>query len=103
MMNTQQARRVLETALICSAQPLPMRDLRVLFNEELGADTLRGRFLGIDATREGKDLAVLLEAEHQLPHGRAQQRPQPPRRPCRRVSPRNRRRAPQELTDPYES
>jgi segregation and condensation protein B len=42
MMNTQQARRVLETALICSAQPLPMRDLRVLFNEELGADTLRG-------------------------------------------------------------
>jgi segregation and condensation protein B len=41
MMNTQQARRVLETALICSAQPLPMRELRVLFNEELGVDTLR--------------------------------------------------------------
>jgi segregation and condensation protein B len=40
-MNTQQARRVLETALICSAQPLPMRDLRVLFNDELGVDTLR--------------------------------------------------------------
>lgn len=40
-MNTQQARRVLETALICAAQPLPMRDLRVLFNEALGADTLR--------------------------------------------------------------
>ncbi|MEY2803807.1 MAG: SMC-Scp complex subunit ScpB [Pseudomonadota bacterium] len=40
-MNTQQARRVLETALICSAHPLPMRDLRVLFNEALGADTLR--------------------------------------------------------------
>ena len=41
MMNTQHARRVLETALICSAQPLPMRELRVLFNEELGVDTLR--------------------------------------------------------------
>ncbi len=41
MMNTQQARRVLETALICSAQPLAMRDLRVLFNEALGSDTLR--------------------------------------------------------------
>ena len=41
MMNTQQARRVLETALICSAQPLPMRELRVLFHEELGVDTLR--------------------------------------------------------------
>jgi segregation and condensation protein B len=41
MMNTQQARRVLETALICSAQPLPMRDLRILFNDELGTDTIR--------------------------------------------------------------
>ena len=41
MMNTQHARRVLETALICSAQQLPMRELRVLFNEELGVDTLR--------------------------------------------------------------
>jgi segregation and condensation protein B len=41
MMNTQQARRVLETALICSAQPLAMRDMRVLFNEALGTDTLR--------------------------------------------------------------
>lgn len=41
MMNTQQARRVLETALICSAQPLSMRDMRVLFNEALGADTVR--------------------------------------------------------------
>ena len=41
MMNTQQARRVLETALICSGQPLAMRDLRVLFNEVLGTDTLR--------------------------------------------------------------
>ncbi len=41
MMNTQQARRVLETALICSAQPLAMRDLRTLFNEALGSDTLR--------------------------------------------------------------
>ncbi|MDI9330002.1 MAG: SMC-Scp complex subunit ScpB [Alphaproteobacteria bacterium] len=40
-MNTQQSRRVLETALICSAQPLSMRDLRVLFNEALGADTVR--------------------------------------------------------------
>ncbi len=40
-MNTQQARRILETALICSSQPLPMRDLRMLFGDALGADTLR--------------------------------------------------------------
>jgi segregation and condensation protein B len=40
-MNTQDAKRVLETALICAAQPLPLRDLRVLFDDQVGADTLR--------------------------------------------------------------
>jgi segregation and condensation protein B len=40
-MNTADARRVLETALICSQQPLPLRELRLLFNDELGADTLK--------------------------------------------------------------
>ncbi|HZY18668.1 MAG TPA: SMC-Scp complex subunit ScpB [Ramlibacter sp.] len=40
-MNTADAKRVLETALICSSQPLQVRELRVLFNEELGADTVR--------------------------------------------------------------
>ena len=40
-MTTVDARRVLETALICSSQPLPVRELRVLFNDELGADTIR--------------------------------------------------------------
>ena len=40
-MNTQDAKRVLETALICANQPMPLRDMRALFAEELGADTLR--------------------------------------------------------------
>ncbi|MEP6825516.1 MAG: SMC-Scp complex subunit ScpB [Ramlibacter sp.] len=40
-MNTAGAKRVLETALICSQQPLPVRELRVLFNDELGADTIK--------------------------------------------------------------
>ena len=40
-MNTQDAKRVLETALICAQQPLPLRDMRTLFADELGADTLR--------------------------------------------------------------
>jgi segregation and condensation protein B len=40
-MNTADAKRVLETALICSQQPLPLRELRVLFNDELGADTIK--------------------------------------------------------------
>jgi segregation and condensation protein B len=40
-MNTADAKRVLETALICAQQPLPLREMRVLFNDELGADTLK--------------------------------------------------------------
>jgi segregation and condensation protein B len=41
MMTTQDAKRVLETALICAQQPLPLADMRVLFADELGPDTLR--------------------------------------------------------------
>lgn len=40
-MNTLDAKRVLETALICAQQPLPMRDMRALFADEIGPDTLR--------------------------------------------------------------
>jgi segregation and condensation protein B len=40
-MNTTDAKRVLETALICTQQPLPVRELRVLFSDELGADTIK--------------------------------------------------------------
>ncbi|CAN5701322.1 hypothetical protein BH11PSE8_BH11PSE8_25180 [soil metagenome] len=40
-MNTQDAKRVLETALICASQPMPLRDMRTLFADEIGPDTLR--------------------------------------------------------------
>ena len=40
-MNSAQAKRVLETALLCTAQPLSLREMRVLFDDALGADTLR--------------------------------------------------------------
>ena len=40
-MNTAQAKRVLETALLTAGQPLSLRELRVLFDDELAADTLR--------------------------------------------------------------
>ena len=40
-MNTAQAKRVLETALLTAGQPLSLRDMRVLFDDVLGADTLR--------------------------------------------------------------
>jgi len=40
-MNTAEAKRVLETALICTPQPLHVRDMRALFDEGLGLDTLK--------------------------------------------------------------
>jgi segregation and condensation protein B len=40
-MNTTDARRVLETALICASQPLTVREMSVLFGGEIAADTLK--------------------------------------------------------------
>jgi chromosome segregation and condensation protein ScpB len=39
-MNTQDAKRVLETALICAQQPLAVRELCALFEDELNAATI---------------------------------------------------------------
>jgi segregation and condensation protein B len=41
MMNTLDAKRVLETALLCASQPLQVRELRQLFHDELSADALK--------------------------------------------------------------
>lgn len=40
-MNSTEARRILETALICAQQPMPLRDFRVLFDDQIGPDTLK--------------------------------------------------------------
>ena len=40
-MNSLEAKRVLETALLCATQPLQVRELRQLFHDELGADTIK--------------------------------------------------------------
>ncbi|AMP39134.1 SMC-Scp complex subunit ScpB [Ralstonia solanacearum] len=40
-MNTQEAKIVLETALICAQDPLRVSDLRKLFDEDVSADTIR--------------------------------------------------------------
>jgi segregation and condensation protein B len=40
-MNTQEAKIVLETALICTQEPLKVGDLRKLFSDDISADTVR--------------------------------------------------------------
>lgn len=44
-MNTVDAKRILEAALICAPQPVPMRDLRALFDGAMGFDTLKSLLL----------------------------------------------------------
>jgi segregation and condensation protein B len=40
-MNTLDAKRVLETALICAQQPMPLRDMRAVLGDEVSADTIK--------------------------------------------------------------
>ena len=58
-MNTQDAKRVLETALICANQPMPLRDMRALFAEELGADTLRSMLDDLRRDWEGRGVELV--------------------------------------------
>lgn len=58
-MNTAQAKRVLETALLTAGQPLSVRDLRVLFDDALGADTLRLMLQDLELEWAGKGLELI--------------------------------------------
>lgn len=60
-MNTQEAKIVLETALLTAQQPLPLAELRRLFADELNADTLRALLdeLRRDWTGRGIELVAL--------------------------------------------
>lgn len=60
-MNTQDAKRVLETALICAQAPLPLRDLLSLFDQQVGADTVRSLLdeLSVDWQDRGCELVML--------------------------------------------
>ena len=57
-MQTLEAKRVLETALICAPQPITVRELRSLFADELGTDTLKVLLqeLQLDWTYRGVEL-----------------------------------------------
>ena len=58
MINTSEAKRVLETALICSQQPLSVREMRTIFNDMVGADTLKELLqeIALEWTTKGVEL-----------------------------------------------
>jgi segregation and condensation protein B len=53
-MNTQDAKRVLEAALICAQAPLPLRELQALLDEQVGPDTLRSLLDELAADWQGR-------------------------------------------------
>lgn len=48
-MNALDAKRILESALLCAQQPLPVRDMRVLFGDEVTAATIDALLLDLQA------------------------------------------------------
>ena len=58
-MNTLDAKRVLETALLCASQPLQVRELRQLFHDELGADTLKTLLVSIQQDWQQRGLELV--------------------------------------------
>ena len=71
-MNTTDAKRVLETALICAQQPLPVREMGVLFNGEVAADTLKLLLEELQNDWTGRGVALV----HVASGWRFQSRPQ---------------------------
>lgn len=48
-METSEAKRVLETALLCNQQPMALRDMRALFEDQLEAPQIRELLLALQA------------------------------------------------------
>jgi len=58
-MNTQDAKRVLETALICAQAPLSLREMRVLFDDQVGPDTVRSLLDELSRDWEGRGVELV--------------------------------------------
>lgn len=58
-MNTQEAKLVLETALICAQEPLKVGDLRKLFNDAVSGDTVRALLEEIRMQWDGRGVELV--------------------------------------------
>ena len=74
MINTAEATRVLETALICAQQPVSLRDMRTLFQEEVGNDTLKDMLADLAAQWTGRGVELVQVASGWRFQSRAEMR-----------------------------
>ena len=58
-MNSHEAKRVLETALICAGAPMPLTDMRALFDSQIGPDTLRQLLDELARDWEGRGVELI--------------------------------------------
>lgn len=61
-MNTSDAKRILETALICATQPLSLKDMGVLFDGELSADSLKSLLHDVQLAWTGRGVELVAVA-----------------------------------------
>lgn len=74
-MNTADARRILETALICASEPLSLRDMAALFEGALSADTLRRLLADLQLAWSGKGVELVCLASGWRFQSRPEMRP----------------------------
>jgi segregation and condensation protein B len=58
VLNPQDARRILEAAILCAHQPMTVRDMRQLFDDTVSADTVRAMLAEISAQWDGRGVAL---------------------------------------------
>ena len=61
-MNTSDAKRILETALICATQPLSLKDMGLLFDGELSADSLKSLLHELQLAWTGRGVELVAVA-----------------------------------------
>ncbi len=58
VLQSQDAERILEAALLCAPHPMPVREMRALFDDTVSADTVRGMLARIQAQWQGKGVML---------------------------------------------
>jgi segregation and condensation protein B len=74
-MTPQDAKRVLETALICAQAPLSMREMLLLFDEQIDADALHATLQDVARDWEGRGCELVALATGWRFQSRAEMRP----------------------------
>lgn len=61
-MNSMDAKRILETALICSPKALQLRDMRALFDDSVGIDSLKSLLVELQHDWMGRGVELVIVA-----------------------------------------